>query len=705
MTGLAVRLQGNRYRDPAISRAWVAGRQVPGRAACLLLLAGLLILQGCASRGAGGEHYRQIVAASHDVPRQAWLTGDRLFLEAGSDETTVWLEAALSPAGQEFRHGNATLALAREPDKRGSVEAVPVQSKEVWGKLLQALLEALVPAAHHSGVAFLVNNQEVVVWRTEGGFQQAEYGARPAQVEVVNRLDDDAFSAFLFEFLAAYVDRHELSTRRALFVNPDGGRQQMAFLFVDLDRLQVVSIQRPWHAALEQLGEAPLRQDIGDFNSVLVKSQAVTLLKNPVTWLGRFSAWSVNTLRALVETPAPLGGADIVPLYQGPGMDLQQWERELDRFWAPDRYRGSIEFLVGGDQYFPRLLDAVRDAEKQVLMRTYIFDNDDYAVTVAEALRQRGEQGADVRVLYDDLGSRMAWRTAPLTPPPDGFRYPDNMGDYLTRDQAAASRAAPNPWLTGDHVKSTVIDGQRAFVGGMNVGREYRSEWHDLMMEIRGPVVERLERDFHRAWAHAGPGGDFALAAVGLFTPIRDAVDEDPEDAGHYIAIRPLYTRTFNAAIHRAQLRAIKRARGYIYIQNSYFSDNRIQKALIEARRRGVDVRVILPSSGNHGVMNSNNALVANRFIEHGIRVYAYPGMSHIKAAVYDGWACLGSANFDKLSLRVNQELNLAFSDPATVKRLIDVVFAADFARATEITEPLEVGLSNYFAAVIANQL
>ena len=85
---------------------------------------------------------------------------------------------------------------------------------------------------------------------------------------------------------------------------------------------------------------------------------------------------------------------------------------------------------------------------------------------------------------------------------------------------------------------------------------------------------------------------------------------------------------------------------------------------------RGVDVRVVLPTAGDSGFMNAANLVAANVFVRNGIRVYAYRGMTHVKAAIYDGWACLGSANFDKLSLQINLETDIATSDPAFVGRL-----------------------------------
>ena len=126
---------------------------------------------------------------------------------------------------------------------------------------------------------------------------------------------------------------------------------------------------------------------------------------------------------------------------------------------------------------------------------------------------------------------------------------------------------------------------------------------------------------------------------------------------------------------------------------------------LAKARRRGVDVRVILADHGNHGLLNRSNAVATNVLLRNGIRVYHYPGMSHLKAAVYDGWACVGSANFDKLSLQVNKELNLATSDPETVDELLLRVFARDFERSEELDAPVPVDWTNYLAEFASDEM
>jgi len=126
---------------------------------------------------------------------------------------------------------------------------------------------------------------------------------------------------------------------------------------------------------------------------------------------------------------------------------------------------------------------------------------------------------------------------------------------------------------------------------------------------------------------------------------------------------------------------------------------------LARARKRGVDVRVILPLAGNHGPVNQSNILAANAMLANGIRVFLYPGMSHVKAAVFDGWACFGSANWDKLSFRVNKELNLATSHKPVVDELIERLFEVDFSRSVELTEPFPARWSDHLVEIVADYM
>jgi cardiolipin synthase len=335
----------------------------------------------------------------------------------------------------------------------------------------------------------------------------------------------------------------------------------------------------------------------------------------------------------------------------------------------------------------------VAKATRSVDVLVFIFDTDDYAVKMAKMLKDRSSR-VKVKVLLDDMGSLFAAQNAPESPMPPDFRRPASIISCLKEGSRVKVRASANPWLTVDHRKCMIIDGREAYVGGMNIGRAYRYDWHDMMVRLTGPIVGRLEKDYRMAWAHAGPLGDFAFAWAWLFdrtSPRRNAVT-------NAIDLRPLRTATGKTEIYRAQYEAIERARRYIYIENPYFDDNSSLRELIRARQRGVDVRVIFPARNDSGVMQINNALAAGDLVRNGIRVYAYPGMTHVKAAIYDGWACLGSANFDKMSLRVGQELDIAFSDSATVERLKRELFEKDFVRSHEITHP---GATSWFDSVV----
>jgi len=377
-------------------------------------------------------------------------------------------------------------------------------------------------------------------------------------------------------------------------------------------------------------------------------------------------------------------------------MDLDAWERELDSITGREATTGTVDYLIDGEEYFIRFIDAVSAAQRSIDIRTYIFDNDDYASQIATLLRRKSADGVDVKILLDGLGTILATAADAETLPED-YVPPASVRESLEKGSRIDVRQARNPWLAGDHVKTTIIDNTVAFTGGMNIGREYRYQWHDLMMEVRGPVVDILSREFNGAWAHAGPLGDFGYAAHKLVP--RRAHNKEQQD----VPLRVLFTRPGNAEIFRAQQQAIRNARKYIYVQNAYFTDDAMLYELAKARKRGVDVRVILPLVGNHGPINKSNALAANAMMEQGIRVFVYPGMSHVKSAIFDGWACLGSANWDKLSFRINKELNIATSDAATVQTLRDRLFEKDFAVSIELTEPFPERWSDHLIEIVAD--
>ncbi|MDX1430807.1 MAG: phosphatidylserine/phosphatidylglycerophosphate/cardiolipin synthase family protein [Gammaproteobacteria bacterium] len=400
---------------------------------------------------------------------------------------------------------------------------------------------------------------------------------------------------------------------------------------------------------------------------------------------------SINVARL-----APLTEEPIAPLSSGPGMDLAAWERELDAITGSPAGSGSLEFLVDGEQYFTALLASFERAQESIHIRTYIFDNDDFALDVADLLKARSRQ-VDVKVLMDGIGT-LSGGLAASSSVPASFEPPESIARYLRDGSGVQARTLTNAWFAGDHAKVTIIDREVAYLGGMNIGREYRFDWHDLMVEVRGPIVAALARDSDIAWARSGMLGDLAAFVQSLRA-------EEPRSSGEGHPVRLLYTRPGHSQIYRAKLAAIRRAQRYIFIENPYFSDDAILHELIAARRRGVDVRFVIAERGDFSLMDMSNVMAVNEMLANGIRVYLYPRMTHAKAFIADGWLMVGSANLDKLSLRVNDEINIATSHPSAVAALEERLFRVDFASSTELTERLPQGPYHILAELIADVL
>jgi cardiolipin synthase len=436
--------------------------------------------------------------------------------------------------------------------------------------------------------------------------------------------------------------------------------------------------------------------------ALVLRSHVIVPMTQPVTSLARLTWLTLQTATGLVPYPRGASAKAPAPAGQAATMDLEQFEVSLDERFGAQRTLARLQLLVDGDAYFPRLVQAVQDARRSILVRLYIFDTDAYALQLADLLKERSKT-IEVKVLLDHLGSLAAARAAGRLPYAGGYPYPTaprSIVEYLQTDSNVKVRTVANPWFTSDHTKAIIVDRERAFLGGMNIGQEYRYEWHDAMVEVEGPVIARLARDFELVWAQAAIGGDLAKFAQSL-----DRRPEPSAPPSGAVPIRTLYTRTANPEILLAQLAAIRNARQFIYVEQPYVSDDEMIAALVDARRRGVDVRVVLPTAGDSGLMNAANLMATNVFLRNGVRVYAYPGMTHVKAAIYDGWVCLGSANFDKLSLRINRELDVATSDPAFASSVRRDLFERDFAKSREVTEPRSVGWSTYISSFIANQL
>jgi cardiolipin synthase len=572
-------------------------------------------------------------------------------------------------------------------------------SSEQWGRFREQLFAAVLPRAKKVGVAMYFDNDDYFLYYNDADrFEARLILEKPADYSVGEGISFAEFIRRGLPQLKLFLEQEGVTERRIVFSTGDAGAYSLPFLYVDLDLPIAVFVR--YAPAPKNRAAADSTTQMAQSVGHLAQSHLGGLLARPVSSVFRlfFVAKDVAVETVTPSWMVTLEATPIPAISEAEEMNLDDWKVQLEQTLGRPASKGTIDFLIDGEAFFTRFVDAITAAKESINIRTYIFDNDDFAEKIGELLRRRAAEGVDVKVLLDGLGTIVASGDHDESMPEEHVA-PESVRLFLESDSDIEVRQSKNPWLvSGDHVKTTIIDRKTAFTGGMNIGREYRYVWHDMMMELHGPVVDILTHEFNDAWAHAGFFGDLGYFFHKMRRNARDA-----EDIGYPIDV--LFTRSGNAEIFRAQRAAIRSARKYIYIQNAYFTDDAMLYELAKARRRGVDVRVIMPLRGNHGPINTSNILAVNAMLEHGIRVFVYPGMSHVKAAVFDGWACLGSANWDKLSFRTNKELNIATSHPAAVDELLERVFIADFNKSVEVTEPFPERWSDQLFEILADYL
>jgi cardiolipin synthase A/B len=636
------------------------------------------------------------------TPR-VFVRGQNVRFHYLSEETSLvfhgeW-DASRVPA-RDFKVKVASFKPLRSPPpipaaNTGWREATVVGAQH-WRALAHAVIEELAPAAPGQGVYLQSVLGDAVLFRDlDGTVGRVAFEETPAHVTIQHRYSwKDAVAT-----VAARLEHHlrlQHPEGSLFLLQPPGDRLTL----LDLDRRRCVLLDHPLHHQTETLA-LTLPYAAQGVGSLLVEGHGCAVLKNPVSSVLRLGNLGVQTVLNLVGPRLRQPRAAVPPLDPAPGMDLDTWETWLDRHTGTRREPGELRLLVNGEQFFPRFEQALREARRSIHLIVGIFDRDDVAVRIADLLIDRSHE-IEVRVVLDQLSTLAAGASSPRTPMPKGFSPPPSILAYLKDQGSVQVRSFLNPWLSAEHSKLLIVDGERAWIGGMNFGREYRYEWHDLMVEVEGPIVTSLERAFRRSWDHAGNLGDLAYAARAL-AHVTSA--EYPSLAAGEVPIRRLPTRTTWKPLAQAITKSLDQARNHVYLQNPYLFDNRVVTRLARARHRGVDVRVVLPSRIDIVGGERSNLVTANYLLQHGVRVFFYPGMTHVKAVLVDDWACLGSANFNHLSLRLNQELNLATSDPGFVQELRQQLFERDFERSTELTEPLSLGWVDHLFELVLDVL
>jgi cardiolipin synthase len=337
----------------------------------------------------------------------------------------------------------------------------------------------------------------------------------------------------------------------------------------------------------------------------------------------------------------------------------------------------QVEVLLD-DQVFNRMLPDLSAARSSITFSGYYCGPGTLGDRIRDVLAERARAGVKVLLLGDDFGCR---------------ELLDQIREPLTQAGASVAYFRPVRWYSVGkaqhrmHARSVVIDGAIGYTGGFGIDDKWiedapdEPKWRDTAVRFTGPAVLQMQSTFLAAWAEAT--GVLVTDEAYLPRP----VDAQPGDvtAGLLYSspgIGPTSAERFVAL-------TVSAAERTLYITNSYFIPTPpMRRMLLEASKRGVDVRLLLPGER----IDLPTARYAARgfyeeLIQGGVRIWEYqPAMIHAKTLVADGfWADVGSVNMDNRSVRLNDESALLIADARLAARL-DSIFLQDLSRAQEIT-------------------
>ena len=377
--------------------------------------------------------------------------------------------------------------------------------------------------------------------------------------------------------------------------------------------------------------------------------------------------------RAVARAPDPQKARKLVALMETLGSEPLYKDNE-------------VELLVDGPATYRAMIEAIQSARRFIDLETYIFNDDKIGRMFSDLLIERASTGVHVRVLYDSIGS--------IGAPDHFFERMRDAGAEVIAFNPANPIAGGNPFKVNnrDHRKLLVVDDEVAFTGGVNIDRKYstssggdpsrghgrgRGGWRDTHIRISGPAVEGCRLLFLANWQRAGgrvPDGSPAPyekrgdQLVRMLSAVGGQGEQSP--------IRLAYELAIDNASERA------------WITQPYFAPDRdFLHTLARAAKRGVDVRIMLPSTSDSAIAQHSSRYRYLGLLKAGVRIFeSRDAMVHAKTAVIDGiWSTVGSSNLDYRSFIHNDEAN-AIVVGAKFGDEMEALFRADLDNSDEIT-------------------
>jgi cardiolipin synthase len=319
-----------------------------------------------------------------------------------------------------------------------------------------------------------------------------------------------------------------------------------------------------------------------------------------------------------------------------------------------------------GCDLYDAMIAAIDSAKENIFLETFIWKDDEVGQRFKEHLKRKAEEGVNVYVIFDGFGN--------LVVPSEFKVFPE---DIHVLQYWAISRL----WYlldirryALDHRKLLVVDGYTAFVGGYNIGSLYATTWRDTHLCIKGQAAADLAQSFIDFWNRNKTAG-------------KHITKHYERHFDPYINIRGTNAMRLTFPIRDMYLEAIDQAEHSIRLTNAYFvPDHSLIESLVAARKRGVDVRILVPWVSNHVVTDWLSRGNFTECLKAGIRIFGYKNMLHAKTCTIDGaWSTIGTANLDRLSSVGNYEINVEIYSNELAHEM-EELFDCDTTNAFELT-------------------
>ena len=342
----------------------------------------------------------------------------------------------------------------------------------------------------------------------------------------------------------------------------------------------------------------------------------------------------------------------------------------------PFTYGNRVDLLIDGEAAFDAMFQAIEKAETYILIQFFIVRDDNLGRQLQERLMAKAAEGVQVYFLYDQMGGRKLPKTV--------IRKYHAAGVRMEAFRSSKFFANPMQVNFRNHRKILVVDGDFAFVGGLNVGDEYLGKsprfgpWRDTHAAVEGPSADALQLIFAEDW-HWATGETLE----GLEWETRHANDGDAD-----VLVLPSGPADDYETCNLMFVHAIHSAQNRFWIASPYFVPNaEVVSALQVAGLRGVDVRILLPANPDHVMVYLASFYYMKLTGAKGIRFYRYvQGFMHQKAFLIDDFGVgIGTANLDNRSFRLNFEITL-LSVNYDLARQVEQMFETDFACSRQVS-------------------